>query len=173
VAENVIDFGILVWGRTQDLQGRSMDVLLFPSSTDPKSAPNLGFAMSTEDGFTRRDEHGAPIPGVQPPLLEGSGWGGTMQNTAKAMSYGFAYPTKGNPGVPDQACTPVYVDVVLRILDEEGARKIDALENGLGGVEQLLPQRDEGEKLNHLWWRIAEEHSHVFTRRIQLPGILP
>ena len=169
IAENVIDFGLLVWGRTTDPDGRSMDVLLFPSSTAPDSRPNLGFAVSTTDGFTRRDEFGKPYLGITPTSDPGSGWRGTVEQ----MSYGFAYKSDGNPGTPDRPCTPAYVDIFLRILDAEGARMIDALENPMasGGVAPMM-QRDDTRK-EIFYWRIVEEHSHVFTRRIQLPGVQP
>ncbi|MDB6126754.1 MAG: prepilin-type N-terminal cleavage/methylation protein, partial [Verrucomicrobia bacterium] len=46
---------------------------------------------------------------------------------------------------------PWVVDVVLRILTDDGARMIAGLENG----------RIAGD-----WWEIALAHSHVFTRRV-------
>jgi len=48
---------------------------------------------------------------------------------------------------------PAVVDVMVRILTDDGARQIAALEAG-----QLAGD----------WWRIAQEHSRVFTRRIVL-----
>ncbi|MEI6860654.1 MAG: hypothetical protein WCL04_00185 [Verrucomicrobiota bacterium] len=171
IAENVIDFGVLVWGRTTDPAngGHPMDVLLFPSSLNPTSTPNTGFAISTEDGFTRRDDLGIPYPGIQP--VSGIGWTGPYASV-KNMTYGFAYRATGNTGKePDRPCTPVYVDVFLRILDAEGARLIDALENPAIGV--TAPQRENTETTKAFWWRIALEHSHIFTRRIALPGVQP
>ncbi|MDB6170325.1 MAG: hypothetical protein JWM88_3189 [Verrucomicrobia bacterium] len=50
---------------------------------------------------------------------------------------------------------PGVVDVMLRILTDEGARKIAALEAG---------------KISGDWWSIANAHSRVFTRRIAVRG---
>ncbi len=178
ITENVIDFGVLIWGRTLDPNnGRQFDVLLFPSSKTPSSQPNMGFAASTEDGFTRRDVHGEILRGVQPAPSSGdarTGWGTSYQNSTAAMSYGFAYRSTGNPGVPDRPCQPAYVDVFLRILDEEGARLIDTFENTPAtGSGIVVSGRDDRTTYSQLWWRIAEQHSHIYTRRIQLPGISP
>jgi prepilin-type N-terminal cleavage/methylation domain-containing protein len=49
---------------------------------------------------------------------------------------------------------PAGVDVMVRILTEEGARRIAALEAG---------------QVTGDWWAIAAAHSRVFTRRIALP----
>ena len=49
---------------------------------------------------------------------------------------------------------PVAADVMVRILTEEGARRIAALEAG---------------QVTGDWWAVAEAHSRVFTRRIALP----
>ncbi len=177
LADNVIDFGLLVWGRTRDPNnGREMDVLLFPASKSPESQPNLGFAATTEDGFTRRGANGVLIPGLQPSASSGgsyTGWGTNGFQSASAMTYAFAYNINGTPGTPNRPCIPVYVDVFLRILDEEGAQLIDTLENApTGGASPAalpLGLKNAGEQ----WWKLAEQHSHIYTRRIQLPGVSP
>jgi hypothetical protein len=183
IADNVIDFGVLVWGRTFDPNnGREMNVLLFPASSDPVGRPNLGFAVTTEDGFTRtRDELGNAITAIQPPQPSSSsytGWGANGLENLNAMTYGFAFNPNGLPGPPSRGnndplnlangrpCTPAFVDVFVRILDEEGARLIDQYENAPPGTPVIaLPA---GVSAAENWWRIAEQHSHIYTRRIQL-----
>ena len=66
--------------------------------------------------------------------------GGSSFGYGGAMTYGF----------PDVA------EVFVRVLTEEGARKIEALESGrLPGLE---------------WWMVAIANSEVFTRRIVITG---
>jgi type II secretory pathway pseudopilin PulG len=176
IANNVIDFGVRIWGRTTDTSGRPMDVMLFPASRSYNSNPNLGFAASTEDGFTRRDESGQLIPAIQPSQSNGTSYTGWNSTTAM-MTYAFAYNPTGTPGPPPvntgRPCTPVYADILLRILDDEGARKIEALENDTssGAAAQAMPAGISLAGEN--WWRIAEEHSRVLTRRVQLLGVRP
>ncbi len=175
IANNVIDFGVRFWGRTYDSGGKPMDVLLFPSSRNFTSTPNLGFAASTEDGFTRRDDQGRSVGAIQPSLTSGNSYTGWTWNTSY-MTYAFAYNSNGTPG-PVLAGTarpsvPVYADVLLRILDDEGARLIDQLEAGqsAGFAAQTTPSNLTAAQN---WWRIAEAHSRVYTRRVQLLGVRP
>ncbi|MEO5961222.1 MAG: hypothetical protein ABIZ49_07115, partial [Opitutaceae bacterium] len=59
---------------------------------------------------------------------------------------------------------PEVVDIMVRILSEEGARQIASLETGRLGATPptgLTPQA--------WWWRIALANSQVFTRRVVLP----
>lgn len=58
--------------------------------------------------------------------------------TAGAMSYGF----------------PTEAEVFVRVLTEEGARQIEALE--------------QGRLVGPSWWEIALAHSVVLTRRVEL-----
>ncbi len=61
-------------------------------------------------------------------------------------------------GIPRQSRLPVVVEVLLRVLTPEGARKIAALEAG----------RIRGD-----WWEIATANSKVFMRRVHLPAASP
>lgn len=53
---------------------------------------------------------------------------------------------------------PAVADLMLRVLTEEGARQIAALESG---------------QITGTWWAIAGAHSRVFTRRVTLHAGLP
>jgi electron transfer flavoprotein alpha/beta subunit len=54
-----------------------------------------------------------------------------------------------------EANLPAVVEVLLRVLTPEGARRIAALEAG----------RTTGD-----WWEIAGANSKVFTRRVRVPA---
>ncbi len=56
---------------------------------------------------------------------------------------------------------PDVVDVMVRILTDEGVKQITNLEDGF-----VLPPSSM--TFEEAWWAIAEEHSRVFTRRIFL-----
>lgn len=60
---------------------------------------------------------------------------------------------------------PHVVDVMLRVLTEEGARAIEAMESGAGLVVRPGGLTDE-----EWWWSVAEANSRVHVRRIQLKG---
>ena len=54
---------------------------------------------------------------------------------------------------------PDVIDVMVRVLSMEGARLVEAFENG------SVPSTD-----NLNWWSIAEEHSEVYIRRVKIYG---
>lgn len=60
---------------------------------------------------------------------------------------------------------PTRADVMIRVLTEEGAARLSALERGLARVPSSYAGR-EGE----WWWSIAEAHSHVYVRRVIVRG---
>jgi prepilin-type N-terminal cleavage/methylation domain-containing protein len=66
--------------------------------------------------------------------------GSSVTYSGAVMSYGF----------------PEVAEVFVRVLTEEGARQIEALESG------KLPGLD--------WWTIVSAHSQVYTRRIVIAG---
>jgi len=55
------------------------------------------------------------------------------------------------------------VDVMIRVLTQEGARSINALENGRAQKPANLTN-------DEWWWSVALAHSEVFSRRIELKG---
>jgi prepilin-type N-terminal cleavage/methylation domain-containing protein len=60
---------------------------------------------------------------------------------------------------------PDVVDVMIRVLTEEGAKAIEAIESGAGIVV-----RPDGSTDEQWWWSVAEANSRVYVRRIQLKG---
>jgi len=150
LGNNVIDFGVRFWGMAYDSNHNLMPVLLFPISKD-----NTGFAATTEDGFTRTvGPAGQSIVAITPPT-------NFSGNASANMTYAFAYRAAGGAGKPDTPCTPAFCDVFVRILDEEGARLINGIETGQMPVP--ITTTPQG-----FWWQTAEQHSQVYTRRIEL-----
>lgn len=68
-------------------------------------------------------------------------------------------------GVPEE------IEVMVRILTEEGARRLRALEYPPDGRAPILPEGgvDGGDH----WWRVAVENSYVFTWRITVEATSP
>ena len=54
---------------------------------------------------------------------------------------------------------------MLRVLTDDGAKLIDAIESGDGVVV-----RPSGSTDAEWWWSVAEANSRVYVRRIQLKG---
>jgi len=54
---------------------------------------------------------------------------------------------------------PDVVDLMIRVLSSEGARLLEAFENGILSSSDTLS-----------WWSIAEEHSKVYFRRVKIYG---
>lgn len=61
---------------------------------------------------------------------------------------------------------PEVADVMLRILTEEGARLIDAMEQGSGAVTRPSEFSNDAE----WWWAVVEANSRVHARRIEIKG---
>lgn len=59
---------------------------------------------------------------------------------------------------------PVVVDVLVRVLSEEGATLVEAMERGL--VERPPQHASDAE----WWWAVVEANSTVFIRRIEIKG---
>jgi hypothetical protein len=151
LANNVIDFGVRFWRRvpptpTDPLTMPSTIELLFPANTNSPpepSANNLGFAVTALTPAELTAGTGIPLSHL------------TIENSslpAANVSTGF----------------PDFVDIFVRVLTDEGARLIEAFENGnIEALSDTGGTPTANERKAH-WWRIAEEHSEVFTERIPL-----
>jgi hypothetical protein len=82
----------------------------------------------------------------------------TLQQIFPSEASGLEYRAQ-SPASPGDSSGrfPTVIDVFLRVLDEDGARQLAALEAG---------------RISGDWWTIANAHSRVFVRRIQ-PRIDP
>lgn len=139
IANNVIDFGVRLYGRDS-----GAEVEIFPVRRDGVGAalglPATGVPLTYAASL--RDPSTAPD-------VDAIG-------NASDIIYGDDTTASGhNPIYPTAA------EVLVRILTPEGARLIAALEAGqLGNPDGLTTDEH--------WWKIAEEHSDVFTRRIEI-----
>ena len=61
---------------------------------------------------------------------------------------------------------PEVVDVMLRLLTEEGARILAQIETEPGRLSRPSRYATDAE----WWWAVAEQHSHVYVRRVELKG---
>jgi prepilin-type N-terminal cleavage/methylation domain-containing protein len=66
---------------------------------------------------------------------------------------------------PSAEPLPLYADVLLRVITEEGATLISAMERGLVSVPPEFAGR-EGD----WWWSAVEANSRVYVRRLQMRG---
>ena len=145
--------------------------LLYRSEVSPAATLAAGFDLSTENYTAASDLEGAAGNIVSPRRRQviadnvidfGLRFYGEETQTGSAGSEhrqlfplgssALEYRATAPPNAADFAGRmPAVVEVMLRILTAEGARRIAALEAG----------KTEGD-----WWSIAQVHSRVFTRRI-------
>lgn len=78
------------------------------------------------------------------------------------------YAVSDTPTVTDANRYPDVADVMVRVLTEEGARLLAAMERGDGSVAAPASLTRE-----QWWWQIVTNHSQVYTRRIQMKGDVP
>lgn len=60
---------------------------------------------------------------------------------------------------------PEVIDVMLRVLTEEGAKMIESIEAGNGSIVRPLGITDA-----EWWWTVVEANSRLYVRRIQVRG---
>ena len=68
---------------------------------------------------------------------------------------------RSNPSDASLNAFPEVVDVMIRVLTSEGESAVSALEEGLTPIP-------EGYNEGEYWWKLAEENSDVYTRRIKI-----
>jgi len=61
---------------------------------------------------------------------------------------------------------PEVADVMVRILTDEGARILDAMEKPAGAITRPAGYTSDAE----WWWAVVEANSRVYTRRVELKG---
>lgn len=136
IANNVIDFGVRFWRRVP------------PGPTDPDTDPStlqLIFPSSGIAPFVPSENNlGFAVTGLTP----------NQVHALNPSLFGMA-ATNISTGFPD------FVDIFVRVLTDEGARLIEAYEQG---NLEVPPGSDSSAH----WWKIAEEHSEVFTERIPI-----
>ena len=69
-------------------------------------------------------------------------------------------------GAPDTSRFPDVVDVMLRILSQQGAALLAEIESGTGRLTRPSVYASDAE----WWWAIVEANSRVYTRRVDVKG---
>jgi type II secretory pathway pseudopilin PulG len=139
-------------------------------------------AGSTNDGTQPGDPFSLRHPASPDSILAENvvDFGLRLYRRAPAGGLERIFPASGNetehlartpPGGPEAAvCFPEVADVMLRVLTEEGVRRIASLEMQSGAaVTRPAEYRTDAE----WWWGVVEANSRVYTRRIVLPTQLP
>jgi type II secretory pathway pseudopilin PulG len=89
---------------------------------------------------------------------------GTATSTADPIN-----PNVGPAGAPAiRRGIPAVVEVMVRVLTEEGARRVRNVELGRLPPPPEYPNTAAGR--GQFWWDTVEAHSKVFTRRIEIPA---
>lgn len=135
LANNVIDFGVRFWKKIP------------PSPTQPEDTPSTLRLIFPADANGR-------------PLESNLAFAVTNKTPAQLVAgtgipFGPTNPAEISSGYPD------FADVFVRVLSDEGARRIEAIEQGRAPVP---PQYTDQE----YWWLVAEQHSEVYTERVPL-----
>jgi hypothetical protein len=136
---------------------------LTPSGTtgDPGNLlrPPLGCALADniiDFGLRLHVREGGSLRLIFPAAVDGTP---TTASPPAAETVHLAGGAAGSNGDRYSEAFPEVIDVMIRVLDSEGARRIAAYEDGRLNPP---PGTDPGD----YWWTLAEANSAVFTRRI-------
>jgi len=91
---------------------------------------------------------------------------GELQRIYPAVAGDLSHQVVGNSRSNDSRF-PEVVDVMVRILSEEGASLIEAIE--AGRVNRPSTYNTDAE----WWWGVVEANSAVFVRRVEIKGVAP
>jgi prepilin-type N-terminal cleavage/methylation domain-containing protein len=75
-------------------------------------------------------------------------------------------PTDATHAAGGPVEAPVVADVMVRVLTEEGARLVAAIESGAAGLARPAELASDDD----WWWATVEAHSRVYVRRIEILG---
>jgi type II secretory pathway pseudopilin PulG len=88
---------------------------------------------------------------------------GALQRIYPALAGDLSHHAVGG-SVTSDTRFPEVADVLLRILSEEGAAQLEAIESGRVGRPPEYASDAEW------WWGVVEAHSAVFIRRVEIQG---
>jgi prepilin-type N-terminal cleavage/methylation domain-containing protein len=94
---------------------------------------------------------------------------GSLKRIFPETNTDTSHRTSDSVAASDGSRFPEVIDVMVRILTEEGARQIDHLERGLGGA--IRPPEFASD--DQWWWGIVDAHSKVFVRRVEVRRGMP
>lgn len=92
---------------------------------------------------------------------------GSLRRIFPLTNADLAHVAVGSASPADDSRMPEAADVMLRILSEEGATRIENIETGK--VTRPAQYASDAE----WWWAVAEANSRVFVRRVLIEGGVP
>jgi len=92
---------------------------------------------------------------------------GTLRRIFPADNDDLVHAARDSGGAADPNRFPEVVDVMVRILSDQGADLISEMETG--GAHLNRPAQYESDAA--WWWGVVESHSRVYVRRIVLRGV--
>ena len=144
LANNVIDFGVRFWKRNP---ANGQDQLIFPAdNSNNADNDNLGYAITTR----------------LPASVAALGGSSSIPFGTNLSDANFQTAGEAEGGYPD------YVEVMIRVLSDEGARLIAAFENGDTIAPSATGTAPTQTEKDTYWWTLAEAHSVVYTDRIPI-----
>lgn len=141
IANDVLDFGVKLYGR--DSSGNEVE--LFPVPRDA----NGGAKTSISSGSV--------------PFTYAATGASTVSSVSVTGVGTIFYPAAYVSLFADSGMNayPVAAEIMVRVLTGEGVRLIAALEAG----ELAAPN---GTTSDEYWWQLAEQHSQIYTRRVEI-----
>lgn len=165
IANNVIDFGVKIYGRVSATSGSgssatpvAYDVELFPVPRKPDrtatqsapSASNVPYSYVATGATTVSSAYNSGSTLLFPTTL--------VSTTFSSYLGSPKDPAGASLSSASLNAYPVAIEVMIRVLTDEGARQIAALEAG---------------NISGDWWAIANANSQVYTRRIEIKSRVP
>lgn len=89
---------------------------------------------------------------------------GSLRRIFPADASDLSHAARDSGGAADANRYPDVVDVMIRVLSEEGARQIAAMEQG------TIARPSDYSSDAEWWWAVVEANSTVFVRRIEVKG---
>lgn len=91
---------------------------------------------------------------------------GTLRRIFPANSTDLSHAARDGGAAPDASRYPDVADIMVRILTEEGARRIEAMEQGNAAMTRPAAYATDAA----WWWAVVEANSRVFVRRVEIKG---
>lgn len=95
--------------------------------------------------------------------------GGALRRIYPAGNGDLSHAAQDGAAPADPSRFPEVADVMVRVLTDEGARLLDALEKSNGAITRPAAYANDAE----WWWGVVEANSRVFVRRIEIKGDAP
>ncbi|MBI2515405.1 MAG: prepilin-type N-terminal cleavage/methylation domain-containing protein [Opitutae bacterium] len=91
---------------------------------------------------------------------------GALRRIFPATDADLSHGARDDGTASDANRYPDVADVMVRILTEEGARRIEAMEQGSGALTRPADYATDAA----WWWAVVEANSRVFVRRVERKG---